>query len=138
MSEHERQAEIIAQGLGNVESELKRIADALEALVKFNTPFPVLKYGDTELKVDTKVYDDLEVTEEVIMDLTEVTIMVITGKAILAVKKGFQKWVPKSTIKEFDNLDISEGDFLKDIPLTEAAEKWLPEKLWEKYEVKKR
>ena len=130
-------------------TQLKRIADALEnqnkILLERNQTVEAakqiiaeLKGEDKELQVDTITYDNLDVKEEVIMDLTEVTIMVITGKAILAVKKGFQKWIPKSTIEEFDKLDINEGDFLKDIPLTEAAEKWFPKKVWEKYEVKKR
>ena len=133
--------EIIADELLQIHKKTKRIADSLDKLVNKNIAREMiqgLKAEDQELQVDTIVYDGLEVEEDVIMDLTEVTIMVITGKAILAVKKGFQKWIPKSTIKEFDKLDINEGDFLKDIPLTEAAEKWFPKKVWDKYEVKKR
>lgn len=91
------------------------------------------------LKVENKE------TEAIIMDLTEVTIMVITDKAILAVKKGYQKWVPKSLIEDNDILTFEEGMFMEDIALRDkneaeknAPKDWFPKKPWEKYEVKKR
>ena len=88
----------------------------------------------TTLQVDTKVYDGLEIREEVLMDLREVTIMVVTEKAIMVVKKGYQKWVPKSQIKDNDMLTFEEGMFVENIPLTDKGEKWIPNESWDKYE----
>ena len=98
----------------------------------------VLKVEDKDLQVDTKVYDGLEVREEVLMNLKEVTIMVVTEKAIMVVKRGYQKWIPKSQIKDSDAMTFVEGVLVEDIPLTDKAEKWIPNESWEKYEVKKR
>ena len=77
----------------------------------------------------------VEEKEEVIMDLKDITIMVITEKAILVFKKGFQKWLPKSTIKE--PTEFVEG-FFGHIVLTKDGEGWIPEESWDKYEPKKR
>lgn len=124
---------------------LKRIADALEQLVEqgriskdAKAIVEVLKVEDKELQVDSKVYDGLEVKEEVLMNLAEVTIMVVTEKAIMVVKRGYQKWIPKSAIKDSDAMTFEEGTFVENIPLTDKGEKWIPNESWEKYEVKKR
>ena len=147
MSDNEKQAEIIAQGLGNVESELKRIADGFDKLRELLIPILALVVKGTlkeenavesTLQVDSKVYDGLEVREEVLMNLKEVTIMVVTEKAIMVVKRGYQKWIPKSTIKDSDAMTFEEGIFAEDIPLTDKGEKWIPNEYWEKYEVQKR
>ena len=70
------------------------------------------------------------------MDLTEVTVMVITEKAVLFTKKGYQKWVPLSTIE--DGVPLEEGGYLEDIELTPQGEKWIPDKAWEKLVVAKK
>ena len=115
----------------------------------------MLKSVNIKLNADAIVSTlRVENKEEVIMDLTEVTIMVITDKAILAVKKGYQKWIPKSLIgsiavgdgEEYIEIElINEGDFLSNILLRDkneaeknSPEDWFPKKSWEKYEVKKR
>ena len=103
---------------------LNRIADALEKLVE--KPLPVV--GSTE---------NTEVHEEVLMDLTEVTVIAITEKAMLVTKKGYQKWLPISTIYDAA-VGVSEGDFLKDIKLTTSGEKWIPDKSWEPFKVVKK
>lgn len=77
-----------------------------------------------------------EKTEAIIMDLTEVQVIAVTDKAILITKKGYQKWIPKSTIK--DATGINEGDFLTDIELNENGAKWLPDKSWEPFKVVKK
>ena len=77
------------------------------------------------------------VTEEVIMDLTDVQCIATTEKAILVTKKGYQKWIPLSQMSP-NTKTIGEGDFLEDIELTENAKKWIPDKPWDKFEVYKR
>jgi len=72
-----------------------------------------------------------------IMDLTEVTVIATTEKAILVTKRGYQKWLPFSVI-EGGNSGINEGDFLTDIVLTEKGSKWIPDKVWDKLEVRKK
>lgn len=79
--------------------------------------------------------EDLEVEEEVIMDLKEVTVMVITDKAALFSKKGYQKWVPLSALESGVPLEV--GGYLENIELTPNGEKWVPEKSWDKLVVKK-
>lgn len=106
----------------------KRIADALE---KQNLMMLEIK------KVDNSI-ETTEVVEEVLMDLTEVTVMAMTEKAILVTKKGYQKWLPLSTIEEFGSEDVNEGDFLEEIKLNVKASKWLPNKSWEPFKVVKK
>jgi len=79
--------------------------------------------------------ENLEISEEVLMDLKEVTVMVMTEKAVLFTKKGFQKWVPLSAIES--GVPLGEGKYLKDIELTPNGEKWIHEKSWDKLVVKK-
>ena len=74
-------------------------------------------------------------SEEVLMDLTKVTVMVITKRAVLVTKQGFQKWIPISQID--DGQDAKEGDYLENLKLTEKG-KWIDTKPWDKLEVRKR
>lgn len=94
-------------------------------------------YNNVTKKIEKGEQFTKEVLEEVIMDLTEVTVMVMTEKAMLVTKKGFQKWLPFSVI-DGGNSNINEGDFLTDIVLTEKGSKWIPNKSWDKLEVAKR
>ena len=76
-------------------------------------------------------------SDEVLMDLTEVTIMASTTKAYLVTKKGFQKWIPISTIEGGDP-ELEDGTFCEGIYLTEKAEKWVHKKPWEKLKIMKK
>lgn len=126
----------------NIRAILERIADAMERLVigwDARQITQVLKEEDKDFmgfpaKKFTK--ETLEVEEEVLMDLTEVTVMVITEKAVLFTKKGYQKWVPLSTIE--DGVPLEEGGYLEDIELTDNGAKWIPDKSWDKLKVVKK
>ena len=124
--------------LDKINKSLERIADALE---KLNTNLmPILSKGITNiLKGEDQQFnkETSEITGEVLMDLKEVTVMVHTEKAILVTKKGFQKWIPISTIEDGDD-GINEGDFLTNIVLTEKGSKWIPNKSWDKLKVVKK
>lgn len=95
------------------------------------------KLADNIMKADPQfTKETLEIDEEVLMDLTEVTVMVITDKAVLFTKKGYQKWVPLSTIE--DGVPLKEGKYLEDIELTDQGAKWIPNKSWEPLKVVKK
>ena len=118
--------------------QLERIADALEHLVEQGRILKDSKAIAKVLKAEDQQFnkESLEINEEVLMDLTEVTVMVITEKAVLFTKKGYQKWVPLSTIE--DGVPLEEGGYLEDIELTPQGEKWIPDKAWEKLVVAKK
>ena len=125
---------------GEVAESLKRIADALEQLVEQGRILKDSKAIATVLRAEDQQFtkETIEISEEVLMDLTEVTVMVCTEKAVLVTKKGYQKWIPISTIEDCDNSKINEGDFLTDIVLTEKGSKWIPNKSWDKLKVVKK
>ena len=74
--------------------------------------------------------------DAVLMDLSKVTILVVTEKAVLVTKEGMQKWVPLSQIAGAQ--EIKEGEYLFNLKLTEKGEGWIHKKGWDKLEVLKR
>ena len=80
--------------------------------------------------------DDTTVTEQVLMDLTEVTVIAQSGKAFLVLKKGYQKWIPYSQLYDVEER-FEDGQFLQNVPLNEKAEKWMHNKPWDKYKAVK-
>ncbi len=117
--------------------QLNRIAVALENLV-INQKASMINQA-----LQQKNKGSTEIMEEVLMDLTEVTVIAITEKAMLVTKKGYQKWLPNSTIEHYIKQDsnfteVIEGDFLDDIELTAKGKKWIPDKSWEPFKVVKK
>ena len=80
--------------------------------------------------------DNVTVTEVVLMDLTEVTVIAQSGKAFLVLKKGYQKWIPYSQLYDVEER-FEDGQFLQNIMLNEKAEKWMHNKPWDKYKAVK-
>ena len=80
--------------------------------------------------------EDITVTEQMLMDLTEVTVIAQTGKAFLVLKKGYQKWIPYSQLYDVEER-FEDGQFLQNLPLNEKAEKWMHNKPWDKYKAVK-
>ena len=76
------------------------------------------------------------VTEQMLMDLTEVTVIAQSGKAFLVLKKGYQKWIPYSQLYDVEER-FEDGQFLQNVPLNEKAEKWMHNKPWDKYKAVK-
>ena len=152
MSEYPTWPALNEQNQRDMNKQLKRIADALESqndvlrdLILTREAKSItteLKQEDQELHVDTKIYDSLEVTEEIIMDTNDVTVMNQTDKAILVHKQGYQKWIPKSLIEE--PTEVVDGFFghiiIRDKRGGEktAPKDWFPKKPWDKYEVYKK
>ena len=80
--------------------------------------------------------DNVTVTETMLMDLTEVTVIAQSGKAFLVLKKGYQKWIPYSQLYDVEER-FEDGQFLQNVPLNEKAEKWMHNKPWDKYKAVK-
>ena len=80
--------------------------------------------------------DNVTVTEQMLMDLTEVTVIAQSGKAFLVLKKGYQKWIPYSQLYDVEQ-KFENGQFLQNLPLNEKAEKWMHNKPWEKFKAVK-
>ena len=80
--------------------------------------------------------DNVTVTEQMLMDLTEVTVIAQSGKAFLVLKKGYQKWIPYSQLYDVEER-FEDGQFLQNVPLNEKAEKWMHNKPWDKYKAVK-
>ena len=120
--------------LERIYHDIGRIADALEQLIinqKAQMINSTLQQEDKQFNKET-----LEITETVLMDLKEVTVLVLTEKAALFTKKGYQKWVPFSTMEA--GVPLEEGKYLEDIELTEKGNKWIPDKPWDKLKVAKK
>ena len=120
-----------------IEKPAKKIVETLKAeedetLVKPQKSPSMATTGlnTSEMAADSKPSD------VVLMDLKGVTIMVVTDKAILVIKKGFQKWIPLSCV--VDEEDWEDGLYLETITLTDAGDKWIHKKGWDKLEVRKR
>ena len=82
---------------------------------------------------------DLEKQEDVFMDLTEVTIVAQTEKALLASKKGYQKWVAFSLITNSDisNSESYMGRYFEELNIRADKEKWFhTKKSWVKFQVR--
>lgn len=84
------------------------------------------------------------IEEEVIMDLTEVSVVAVTDKSILVTKKGYQKWVAYSMIEGYtEEMEFERQDYLEDIVLAEKhpvsgkSTKWFHKKPWVKLQIKK-
>ena len=83
--------------------------------------------------------EKLEIAEEVLMDLTEVTVIFKTDKSVLVTKKGFQKWVAFSLMDGKTKDDFEFSDYVEDIPIREDKSVWFNEKKsWDKLEVAKK
>lgn len=144
---------------GTIEKQLSRIADALEHLVEQGRILKDSKAITKVLKAEDEQFnkETLEIAEEVLMDLSRVTIMVITLRAVLVAKEGYQKWVPISTLQDkyisekhlndedqkFDyklnDSQIKEGVFFTDsLHLNDNGEKWIHKKKWDKLQVAKK
>ena len=80
--------------------------------------------------------DFVTVTEQMLMDLTEVTVIAQSGKAFLVLKKGYQKWIPYSQLYDVEER-FEDGQFLQNIMLNEKAEKWMHNKPWDKFKAVK-
>ena len=80
--------------------------------------------------------NNVTVTETMLMDLTEVTVIALSGKAFLVLKKGYQKWIPYSQLYDVEER-FEDGQFLQNIMLNEKAEKWMYNKPWEKFKAVK-
>ena len=80
--------------------------------------------------------DNVTVTETMLMDLTEVTVIAQSGKAFLVLKKGYQKWIPYSQLYDVEQR-FEDGQFLQNIMLNEKAEKWMHNKPWDKFKAVK-
>ena len=77
--------------------------------------------------------------EDVFMDLTEVTIVAQTEKALLASKKGYQKWVAFSLITNSDisNSESYLGRYFEELNIKADKEKWFhTKKSWVKFQVR--
>lgn len=83
-----------------------------------------------------KPVPQIEVQESILMDLTNVTIMAQTDKAILAVKKGYQKWVPLSCIDVVQREAGFELGPQYDLILANNG-KWIDKKSWDKFNPQK-
>lgn len=88
-------------------------------------------------------FTDSKPSEEVIMDLKEVTIIAQTEKAMLVTKKGLQKWIPISLLAGGDP-ELENGTYCEELFLREkkegeksAPEDWFPKKPWDKLVIKK-
>lgn len=81
--------------------------------------------------------ETLQVEEEVIMDLKEVTVMAQTKLSLLVSKKGYQKWVAFSLMAN-GNPNIPDGSYLEDIQIRDDKKAWFNEKKsWDKLQVVK-
>lgn len=93
---------------------------------------------DNSLKPSNR-NDCLKEGEAVFMDLTEVTIVAQTEKALLASKKGYQKWVAFSLIT---NIDIDAktsylGRYFEKLNIKTDKEKWFHDKKsWVEFQVR--
>jgi len=97
------------------------------------------KEADAEEALEVAQYKTLtsKATKEVkLMDLTKVTVIAQSGKAFLVLKEGYQKWIPYSQLYDKE-LEIENGQFYQNVPLTEKAEKWIHDKPWEKFKAVK-
>ena len=78
------------------------------------------------------------ITEAVLMDPNEVTIMAKTDLSLLVTKKGFQKWIPFSLMPDISKDDYNKGEYIEKIVIKEDKRKWFNEvKGWDKLEVRK-
>ncbi len=119
----------------SINSKLSKILSQLgakeigEALAEEEKENPIEK---VETTVETVPIEE----EEILMDLTDVTMMVMTKKAMLVTKKGFQKWIPLSCLAT--EVDGSEdGRYFKELVLSNTG-KWIADKPWDKLEIRKR
>lgn len=83
-------------------------------------------------KPQTRVEETIEITQ----DLTNVTIMAQTKKAILAVKAGYQKWIPLSCIDLMQREVGFDLGSQYDIILDEKKE-WILKKPWDIFKPQK-
>lgn len=148
----EEDFKMIIKLLGSINSKLDKLVN-LRSKDMAKEIVETLKEEDKENPINSTEAPKKETTEEVLMDLEEVTINVITSRALLVTKKGKQKWVPISTLKDnyilskqmnqedqkFDyTVDLKEADFLDKLILNPKGEKWVHTKPWDKLEVRKR
>jgi len=76
--------------------------------------------------------EKLEITEEVLMDPNEVTVMAKTDLSMLVSKKGFQKWIPFSLMPDISKDDYNRGEYIEEITIKEDKRKWFNDvKPWE-------
>ena len=113
-------------GLNHMHGELKGKTPLL------NSKPPVVSEHVSGVNLE----DNVTVTEQMLMDLTEVTVIAQTGKAFLVLKKGYQKWIPYSQLYDVEER-FEDGQFLQNLPLNEKAEKWMHNKPWEKFKAVK-
>lgn len=89
--------------------------------------------------VEKLVVTEEKAVEKVVMDLSDVTVMVCTEKALLVTKKGFQKWVAFALMESITNNDYNEGEYIEKIVIKNDKRKWFNEvKGWDKLKVIKR
>lgn len=106
-----------------------------EKEVETETVVKSFELNNHQISTDSKPSEPI-VTEQMLMDLTEVTVIAQTGKAVLVLKKGYQKWIPYSQLYDVEQR-FEDGEFLQNLPLNEKAEKWMHNKPWDKYKAVK-
>jgi len=83
--------------------------------------------------------EKLEQTEDIIMDLKEVTVMAKTDLSLLVAKKGYQKWVAFSLMPLISKDDYEPGEYIENIAIKEDKRVWFNEKKsWDKLQVVKK
>lgn len=119
-----------------IDQKVRMIREGLQVEDKVEKSSAVGQSGETPVhgsEADSKALTEKNIDPE-IMDLTEVTVIAHTEKAILVTKKGFQKWVPLSFVVS-DLGEWDDGIYL-DIKLTDKGG-WINKKAWSKLEVRK-
>lgn len=114
----------------NIKEEFKILNEWLSRIVAYLEA----RNPDIEMINGPKATNEtIEVQESVLMDLIQVTPMAKTEKALMVVKKGYQKWIA------FSLMDIQNWQLgvILDIKLTDKAEKWFHEKSWEPFKPQK-
>lgn len=129
----------------------KKLLEHISKIIGKGTPVeyqPKLTEAETaslrqlEQEFEDDEDDSLKVskaTEEIFMDLTEVTIVAQTEKALLASKKGYQKWVAFSLITNSDisNSESYLGRYFDELNIKADKEKWFHnKKSWAKFQVR--
>ena len=117
----------------NIIAILKSINAKLEALLEALQPH----------REHPRVEEEkIEIQEELLMDLTDVIFMAESSKAVLVVKKGFQKWVAFSLIKEPKEITLGfQGNIvlrIKNENEKTDPENWFHNKPWEKFKPQKK
>ena len=137
--------------LMSIYQEIGRIADALEKVAKFMTPFPVVQYpegyhgGEKSASKRETVFKEasqdvnakqivstdskpLPMTEEVLQDLTGVEPWAETDKGLMVIKNSYYKWIPKQYLVGDYEMGVT-----VDLKLSKGGA-WVDKKVWKNCE----